>query len=100
MSNLNEDALSKAIKTMAQAALLSTGLPLSVKKRIVYELLNDLGVKLNKDELKELEDLYKEIPLPPFNLPANSTSPPVSLSIEKGELEEKKGKARFHKVRE
>jgi diketogulonate reductase-like aldo/keto reductase len=55
---VDEDALAKVLRILTLAVLLSLNIPLSVKKRIIYDLFNSLGMKLSEEELREIEAMY------------------------------------------
>jgi len=53
------DDLGKAVRMQAYATILSSPLPGTLKKKILYQMLKEISVELPIEELKELEDFFK-----------------------------------------
>ncbi len=68
-----------AIRVQGYALLLMGDFPPNLKKKLLYQLLNELGIKLEKRELGELERFYKKSKMGKKMVYASSTNNPGTL---------------------
>jgi hypothetical protein len=57
---MTKDSLNSAMKMQGYALFLMGDFPNALKKRMLYEMLNELEIKLPEKELRQLEKFYRE----------------------------------------
>jgi hypothetical protein len=60
---LDKDSFTAAARMQGYALLLMGNLPLTLKKRLIFDLLNELEVRLSEADLKEVEAFYAPTPV-------------------------------------